>query len=442
MLAVGTCLLALAVGAPVAAPAGAAPDNSEYEQLDTLIDVYLKVRENYVDDVDKNMLIENALKGMLAGLDPHSSYMNAHDSENMEMQTEGKYGGLGLTVTSDEGVVRVIAPIDGTPAKRAGVKAGDFITHLDDDLIIGTALDEAVDRMRGAPGTKIKLTIARQGEKEPLTFTLVREIIKVDPVRHEARGQVGVLRIATFNRQTGRMVREGLVALRDEIGPGIAGYVVDLRSNPGGLLTEAIAVADAFLTQGEIVSQRGRNKEDILRYFAKSDDYTDGKPVVVLVDGGSASASEIVAGALKDQRRALIVGERTFGKGSVQTLIPLSDGAALRLTTARYYTPSGRSIQANGIAPDIEIPQLSDPGSASRQQIREADLRNHLMAEATTEARVAETDTRPDPRFSATPATLEKDGVKDFQLSYAVSMVERLAPAKKPAPAKPAPAKK
>lgn len=416
----------LALSLPSAAISASAEDS--YQQLDTLMDVYLKVREAYVDPVEDKTLVEGALKGMLLALDPHSSYLDIRDTENLRTQTEGEYGGLGLTVTSDEGVVRVIAPTDDTPAERAGIKSGDFITHLDDEMIVGSSLDEAVEKMRGKPGTSIKLTVARAGEDKPLNFTLVREVIKVRPVRYEARGNVGLIRIATFNRQTGEAVREGLMRLSREIGPDLAGFVVDLRSNPGGLLDQAIEVADAFLEQGEIVSQRGREKNDIERYFATSGDFSGGKPVVVLVDGGSASASEIVAGALQDQRRGLILGQQTFGKGSVQTLIPLTAQTALRLTTARYYTPSGRSIQANGIEPDIELPQLSDPRFSERKRIREADLRNHLIAEITTKDRVAETDDKPDPRFSATAEELEKAGIKDYQLDYALNLVARLGP--------------
>lgn len=417
-------MLAIAVPTTV----NASRDNPTFRQLDTLMDVFLKVRASYVDEVDDQKLIDGAIDGMLAALDPHSTYLDARDTRNMRSQTDGEYGGLGLTVTSEDGAVKVIAPTDETPAARAGIRAGDYITHLDDELIFGSALNDAVDRMRGTPGTSIKLTVVRPGAPKPLTFDLTREVIRMRPVRWEAKGNVGVIRIASFNRQTGESVRLALTSLERQLGPRLAGYVIDLRSNPGGLLDQAIDVSDAFLTRGEIVSQRGRDKGDIERYYARADDLSGGLPIVVLVDEGSASAAEIVAGALQDHRRAIVIGQRTFGKGSVQTLIPLGPDTGLRLTTARYFTPSGRSVQEAGIDPDIVVPQLSDPDRADRPRLREIDLRNHLISERAADDQLIEDDGKPDPRFATTAEELLKQGVTDFQLDYAVRMLERLAP--------------
>lgn len=427
-LLAGSAGALLAVTLPTAV--NAARGNETWRELDTLMDVFLKVRESYVDKVDDKKLIEGAINGMLASLDPHSSYLDARDSENMRSQTDGEYGGLGLTVQSDEGAVRVVAPTDETPAARAGIKSGDFITHIDGDLIVGSTLNDAVDKMRGKPGTSIKLTIVRPGQPKPLDFTLVRETIRMRPVRWETKGNVGVIRIAAFNRQTGEATREAVTELTKKIGPDLAGFVIDLRSNPGGLLDQAIDVSDTFLERGEIVSQRGRTKDDIERYYARADDLAAGKPIVVLVDEGSASAAEIVAGALQDQKRALVLGQRSFGKGSVQTLIPLSAESGLRLTTARYYTPAGRSVQEAGIDPDIIVPQLSDPTRNERPRMREADLRNHLVAEKKADDKLIEDDGKPEPRFSITADELKKQGITDFQMDYAVKLVSRLGPVK------------
>ncbi|MFA7440585.1 MAG: S41 family peptidase [Sphingomonadaceae bacterium] len=416
----------LAVGIP--STLNAAKENETFRQLDTLLDVFLKVREAYVDQVDDKELVQGAIDGMLASLDPHSAYLDAEDASNMRTQTDGEYGGLGLTVTSEDGAVKVIAPTDDTPAARAGMQAGDFITHLDDELIFGSTLNEAVEKMRGKPGTPIKLTVVRPGQPKPLEITLVRELIKVRPVKFEAKDNVGVIRISTFNRQTGEATRLGITTLAKQLGPNLAGYVIDLRSNPGGLLDQAIEVSDLFLENGEIVSQRGRDEKDIERYYARPDDVTNGKPVVVIVDEGSASAAEIVAGALQDYRRAVVIGQRTFGKGSVQTLIPLGPDTAMRLTTARYYTPSGRSVQEQGIEPDLVVPQLTNPSRLERPGLREADLRNHLIAQKNAEDRLIEEDGKADPRFAFTPEQLKEQGITDFQLHYAVDMVKRLGP--------------
>ena len=432
--AIGAAIIGMAAGyatssLTASAPAIAQSANSAetYRQLDQLMDVFERVRVEYVDKVDDKTLLEGAINGMLSSLDPHSGFLNARDFEQMRTATDGEYGGLGLNVTIDDGALKVVAPTDDTPAARAGIKANDYITHIDGELIFGVTLNEAVDKMRGLPGTPVKITVAREGAPKPIEMTLKREVIELRPVKHEAKGNIGVIRISTFNKQTGEATREAINALEKQIGPKLAGFVVDLRSNPGGLLDQSIEVADAFLDQGEIVSQRGRRKGDIQRYYAKAGDLTDGKPIIVLVDEGSASAAEIVAGALQDHRRAVVLGQQSFGKGSVQTLIPLSQDTALRLTTARYFTPSGRSVQEAGIEPDIAVPQLSDPDYASRPRIREADLRRHLVNEAKTVSdKDIERDGKPDPRFTLTAADLKKQGVDDYQLDYAVKTLNRM----------------
>lgn len=421
-------LAVLAVALVPATTAGlAAVDANTYRELDNFISVFERVRADYVDKVDDQKLIKGAIDGMLASLDPHSSYLDARDFEQMRTQTDGNYGGLGLTVSMEDGAVKVIAPTEDTPAWRAGIKAGDFITHLDGNLIFGGTLDEAVDQMRGKPGTSIKLTVVRAGRDKPFDVTITREIIELKPVKWEVKGRVGYININSFSKNTGASVRAALVGIDKALGGQPLGYVVDLRSNPGGLLDEAISVSDQFLDRGEIVSQRGREKGDIERYFAKPGDYAHGLPVVVLIDSGSASAAEIVAGALQDQHRGLVMGERSFGKGSVQTLLQMSDTTALRLTTARYYTPSGRSVQEGGIQPDIAVPQLSDPDYKTRPRFREADLRRHLINEAKIDNSVLEEDEKPDPRFAATADSLKAKGVTDFQLQYALDTIGRLA---------------
>ncbi|GGE15000.1 peptidase S41 [Polymorphobacter glacialis] len=414
---------------PTGAAVRAAAESDTYKQLDQLMDVFERVRVDYVDKVDDQALIKGAINGMLTSLDPHSSYLDARDFQTMRQTTDGEYGGLGLTVTTEDGAVKVVSPTDDTPAARAGIKSGDYITHLDGELIYGATLQDAVDKMRGAPGSAVKLTIVREGATKPLEFALKREVIRILPVKFETRGNVGVIRISTFNKQTSDATKAAVASIEKKLGANLAGYIVDLRSNPGGLLDQAIDVSDVFLDKGEIVSQRGRTKNDIQRYYAKGGDLTGGKPIVVLVDEGSASAAEIVAGALQDQRRAIVLGQRSFGKGSVQTLIPLSQDSALRLTTARYFTPSGRSVQEAGIEPDVQVPQLSDATRADRPRLREADLRKHLINEIKdgTE-KIVETDLKPDPRFIATPEELKKKGVIDFQLDYATKLLDRLAP--------------
>lgn len=432
VLLVGAVALVPAVSASLAAA-----DVQTYRDLDQFMSVFERVRSEYVDKVDDKALIKGAIDGMLASLDPHSSYLDAHDFANLKTQTDGAYGGLGLTVSLEDGAVKIITPTEDTPAFRAGLKSGDYITHLDGVLIYGGTLDEAVDKMRGAAGTDVRLTIVRPGRDKPFDVTLRREIIQLKPVKWEVKGRVGVVNINTFNKNTGEAVRAALAGIDKQLGGQPLGYVIDLRSNPGGLLDQAIEVGDAFLDHGEIVSQRGREKTDIERYYARPGDLSHGLPMVVLVDAGSASAAEIVAGALQDQKRAVVMGEKTFGKGSVQTLLPLTDDTALRLTTARYFTPSGRSVQEGGIMPDILVPQISDPDYKDKPRLREADLRRHLINEAKVDDSVLEDDTKPDPRFATTADALKKQGIEDFQLDYALKTIARLAatpPAKAGAP--------
>ena len=411
---------------PAATAALGAVDVQTYRELDQFMNVFERVRADYVDKVDDDKLIKGAIDGMLASLDPHSSYLDARDYQNLKTQTDGAYGGLGLTVQLEDGAVKVVTPTEDTPAYRAGIKSGDYITHLDGKLIYGGTLDESVDKMRGDPGTQIRLTIVRPGRPKPFDVTLPREIIQLKPVKWEVKGRVGYININAFSKQTGEGVRAALMGIDKALGGQPLGYVVDLRSNPGGLLDQAIEVGDAFLDHGEIVSQRGRDKADIERYYARPGDMAHGLPIVVLVDAGSASAAEIVAGALQDQRRALVMGETSFGKGSVQTLLPLTDDTALRLTTARYYTPSGRSVQEGGIKPDVVVPQLSDPDYKDKPLLREADLRQHLINEAKVDDSVLEDDGKPDPRFAATADALKKQGIEDFQLDYALKTIARL----------------
>jgi carboxyl-terminal processing protease len=422
---------------PVTTAALAQVDSGAYRELETFMDVYNRVKADYVDKVDDKTLVKGAIQGMLAALDPHSSYVDALDFENMRIQTEGNYGGLGLTVSMEDGAVKVIAPTEDTPAFRAGIKAGDYITHINGTLIFGQSLDEAIEGMRGAPGSKVSLTLVRPGRDKPIEVTLVREVIVQKPVKWEVKNGVGIININTFSANTGADTRGAVVAIEKSLGRKPLGYIVDLRDNGGGLLTQAIEVSDVFLDRGEIVSQRGRGKGDIERYYAKPGDLAKGLPVIVLTDPGTASASEIVAGALQDHHRALVMGERSFGKGSVQTLLPLSDTSALRLTTARYYTPSGRSVQEGGIEPDIKVPQLSDPDYKSRPVFREADLRRHLINTAKVDNKVLEEDTVDDPRFTATADALKKKGVEDFQLDYALKTIARLGPATQTAAATP-----
>ncbi|MBI1260451.1 MAG: PDZ domain-containing protein [Rhizobiales bacterium] len=359
-----------------------AEDSNTYRQLNLFGDVFERVRADYVEPTDDAKLVETAINGMLTALDPHSSYMNPKNFRDMQVQTRGEFGGLGIEVTMENGVVKVVTPIDDTPASRAGLRPNDYITHIDGEQILGLTLSDAVDKMRGAVNTKIKLTIVRKDVPDPFDVTLTRDIITIKSVRYHREGDIGYIRITSFNEQTTDLLDEAIDDLNKQIGKSkVKGYILDLRNNPGGLLDQAISVSDDFLDGGEIVSTRGRHAEDTQRYNARGGDTTNGKPIIVLVNGGSASASEIVAGALQDHRRATILGTRSFGKGSVQTIIPLGSDGALRLTTARYYTPAGRSIQAKGIDPDIMVDQ-DDPEGKKRPMVTgEAELPGHLAAE-------------------------------------------------------------
>ena len=414
---------------PVATSSLAAADAETMKELDTFMDVFNQVRASYVDPVDDHTLIKGAIDGMLAALDPHSSYLEAGDYAQLRTTTEGEYGGVGLSVTMEDGAVKVITPTEDTPADKAGIKAGDYITHVNGELLYGLNLDEAVEKLKGNPGTQVKLTIVRPGRDKPLDMTITRAKIVLRPVKWEVKDGIGIVNINTFAGNTGAATEAALTAIDKATGGKPLGYVVDLRSNPGGLLNEAVRVSDAFLERGEIVSERGRDKRDLDSWYAKPGDMAHGLPVIVLVDVGSASAAEIVAGALQDHRRAIVMGERSFGKGSVQGVSELSPTSALRLTIARYYTPSGRSVQAGGIEPDINVPQLSDPDYKTRPRVREADLRRHLLSQAGVKDEILENDTATDPRFAATASELEKKGIKDFQLDYAIKTLKRIAPA-------------
>jgi carboxyl-terminal processing protease len=428
-------VLAVLALAPAAASFAQQENNADsVREISQFMSVFERVKAEYVDQVTDEQLIRGAIDGMLNSLDPHSSYLDARGFRALMTTTDGNYGGLGLTVTMEDSAVKVIAATRGTPADQAGIKAGDFITHIDGHLFYGGTLDEAVDRMRGNPGTSVRLTIVRPGRERPFDVTVTRAIIDIPAVRSEVRDNVGIITVNTFSRVTTDGVARAITDIEHQLGHAPAGYVLDLRSNPGGLLDQAVGLSDLFLERGEIVSQRGRRRTDIERYYARPGDATHGAPIVVLVDAGTASASEIVAGALQDHRRAIIMGERSFGKGSVQTLLPLGDGStALRLTTARYYTPSGRSVQEGGIAPDVEVPQLTDPDYRSRNRVRESDLRRHLVNEAGVRDDLIQDDGRPDPRFQLTAAQLQERHITDFQLDYAVRTLARLSPAAAPA---------
>src|SRR5579863_3675749 len=356
------------------------PSNTSdsYKELNLFGDVFELVRSNYVDDVSDEALVEGAINGMLVSLDPHSNYLNAKNFNDMKVQTRGEFGGLGIEVTMENGLVKVVSPIDDTPAARGGLKPGDFITHIDGEPVAGLSLNEAVERMRGPVNSDIKLTIRREG-RDPFDVKLTRAVVKIQSVKSHLEGpDIGYIRITSFNEQTDSGLQSAMKSLKAQAGDKLAGIVLDLRNNPGGLLDQAIAVSDDLLEQGEIVSTRGRHPEDGARYNARPGDITGGLPIVVLINGGSASASEIVAGALQDHHRAVLLGTRSFGKGSVQTIIQLPGRGAMRLTTARYYTPSGRSIQAKGIEPDITVEPAKIEKIAAGQGLHEADLRGAL----------------------------------------------------------------
>jgi carboxyl-terminal processing protease len=396
-------------------PAQGASDMGAYRQLDLFSDAFERVRANYVRPVDDSELVDNAIEGMVSALDPHSSYMDAKSFADMQIQTKGEFGGLGIEVTMEDGLVKVVSPIDDTPAAKAGIKPGDYIAAIDNVPVQGMALNDAIDKMRGPEGSKVTLTVLRQGQKKPFDVVLARAIIQVDSVKWRREGDVGYIRITGFNEQTNTGLEKAVRDLKKQIGSGIKGYVLDLRNNPGGLLDQAISVSDDLLTSGEIVSTRGRHAEDTQRYDAKPGDITDNKPIIVLINGGTASASEIVAGALQDHRRATILGMTSFGKGSVQTVIPLGEGGgALRLTTARYFTPSGHSIQAQGITPDIAVAQGAEEDKLPKViRPSEADLPGHLAAESAMK------------KGRAIPVIRPQPGKKydDFQLSYALDLL-------------------
>ncbi|MCB9989074.1 MAG: S41 family peptidase [Rhodospirillales bacterium] len=397
-----------------------------YRQLNLFGDVFERVRAGYVDEVSDEELVETAISGMLSSLDPHSSYLDEDDFTEMQVQTRGEFGGLGIEVTMENGLVKVVSPIDDTPAFRAGVQAGDYITNLDGETVMGLSLSEAVDKMRGKVGTAIDLTVRRKDVPDPIEITIVRDVIKIRAVRSEIiDNNIGYIRITTFNQNTMSGVEEAVKNFKKEMGDGIVGYIIDLRNNPGGLLDQAIAVADAFLDRGEIVSTRGRHEEDTKRDNATPGDIIDGLPIVVLINGGSASASEIVAGALQDHRRAILMGTRSFGKGSVQTVIPLPGHGAMRLTTARYYTPSGRSIQAKGIEPDITV-ELAKIETIKTRGMHEADLRGALENPDGGQAKKPAGDDAKAANDNE-GASEDSDEIQDYQKSRAIDLIRGLS---------------
>jgi carboxyl-terminal processing protease len=386
--ATGACLAVLVMGpqgAHLVAAAKAAARPDAYAQLNLFGNVFERIKASYIEKPDDNKLMEGAINGMISSLDPHSRYMNEKGWSDMQETTHGEFGGLGIEVTMEDGLVKVVTPIDDTPAAKAGILSGDVITHIDDEVVQGMSLEQAVSRMKGRPNSKIRLKITRKNSAAPVDVAILREIIRVRPVRYKTDGgDIGYIRITRFNEQTTDGLKKAISGIAKEIPQDkLAGYVVDLRNNPGGLLDQAVSVSSAFMTRGEVVSTRGRMAEETQRFSARGGDLTKGKPLVVLINGGSASASEIVAGALRDHKRATLIGTRTFGKGSVQTIIPLGAGnGALALTTARYFTPSGRSIQAQGIAPDVEVLQDVPDELKARSELKgEASMRGHLAAD-------------------------------------------------------------
>lgn len=421
----GVLFLALIVaGLAIVAPAAQAQKSvssaDTYRQLNLFGDVFERVRAEYVEEVGDEELIQAAINGMLTSLDPHSNFLNGKSYRDMRVQTKGEFGGLGIEVSMENGVIKVVSPIDDTPAARAGMEPGDLITHLDGEAILGLSLGQAVERMRGPIDSKIVLTVRREGG-EPFDVPIQRAIIKIRSVRYESIGVVGYVRITTFNEQTNSGLQRGVAALSSELGDKLAGFVIDLRNNPGGLLDQAILVSDAFLDKGEIVSTRGRDPNDAARVHATPGDLAAGKPLVVLINSGSASASEIVAGALQDHRRAIILGTQSFGKGSVQTIVPLPGNVAMRLTTARYYTPSGRSIQKTGISPDIIVPTARIEKLGGKKRRRETDLRNALE-----NGESAESKQPSEPKPAGRP-TAKQRAEEDYQLARAVDLLRGLS---------------
>ena len=423
-------LISTQIAAPLIAQEADKPA-SVYQQLDLFGDIFERIRADYVEPVDEKKLIEAAINGMLTSLDPHSSYLPPDDYDDMRVQTRGTFGGLGIEVTQEEGFIKVVSPMDGTPAAEAGIESGDFITQVDGESLMGLTLDQAVEKMRGPVGSELTITIVREGTTEPFDVTLTRDTIKLTAVKGRLEGKTAVLRITTFNDQTYPNLEDSLKKAVDEAGgmDKINGVVLDLRNNPGGLLTQAIKVSDAFLDKGEIVSTRGRNPEDSERYNATAGDLAEGKPIVVLINGGSASASEIVTGALQDHHRAVVVGTKSFGKGSVQTIMPIQGDGAMRLTTARYYTPSGRSIQALGIAPDITVQQPTKAPSSETEDTAtppasrsEADLRGAITNDSMTEDEKAQA--AEEIAAAEEAAKLRQD---DYQLAYAIDILKGLS---------------
>ncbi|HET7156052.1 MAG TPA: S41 family peptidase [Hyphomicrobiaceae bacterium] len=390
--------------------------NSEiYKQLDLFGDVLERVRADYVEKPDDGMLIDAAINGMLSALDPHSAYLNPKNFRDMQVQTKGEFGGLGIEVTMENGVVKVVSPIDDTPAAKAGLQSNDLITHLDSEQIVGLTLEQAVEKMRGPVNTPISLTIIRRGKDEPFDVKIVRDVIRINAVKARLEGDIIYVKISTFNEQTHANLVKQVDALKKQLGKAARGYVIDLRNNPGGLLDQAIAISDDFLDKGAIVLTKGRGLEETQRANARAGDIAEGKQIVVLINGGSASASEIVAGALQDHKRATVIGTRSFGKGSVQTIIPLGANGAIRLTTARYYTPSGRSIQAKGIEPDVIVEQELPPELQSKGPLRtpsEASLRGHLK-----------NDNKDARENTGSSSYVPKEPEKDNQLQYALKML-------------------
>lgn len=395
-----------------------------YRQLDLFGDVFERVRAQYVEETLDKELMENAINGMLTSLDPHSSYMNEEKFNEMQVSTRGEFGGLGIEVTMENGLVKVVSPIDDTPAFRAGVQAGDYIVQIDEEPVMGLTLSEAVDKLRGKVGTEINVVISREGAEAPLEMKMIRDIIKIESVRHRVEGNAGYIRVTTFSQNAEAGVKKAIQDIKSELGHKLTGYVLDLRNNPGGLLDQAIAVSDAFLDKGEIVSTRGRHENDTKRDNATPGDLADGLPIIVLINGGSASASEIVAGALQDHKRAILLGTKSFGKGSVQTVIPLPSHGAMRLTTARYYTPSGRSIQATGIEPDIEV-QPAKVESYNIRRIRESDLKGALDNDKNTAKSKEKAPANDNGKPSDDEA--EKDENQDYQLLRALDLLTGLS---------------
>ncbi|GIK99408.1 MAG: peptidase S41 [Alphaproteobacteria bacterium] len=427
----GRLTAAVVLLSPLAATAQSTSET--YRQLNLFGDVFERVRADYVEEVTDEELIKNAINGMLTALDPHSSYLDPDNYQEMQVQTRGEFGGLGIEVTMENGLVKVVSPFDGTPAARAGIQTGDYITHLDGEAVMGLTLSDAVDKMRGPVDTDIVLTIQRANQ-EPFDVTLTRAIITIQSVRSRLEDDVGYIRITSFNEQTESGMLNAIEQLRSEAGDKLHGIVLDLRNNPGGLLDQAIAVSDAFLEKGEIVSTRGRHSDQAQRYNAKDGDVIDGMPMVVLINGGSASASEIVAGALQDHHRALLLGTKSFGKGSVQTIIPLPGHGAIRLTTARYYTPSGRSIQALGIDPDLivepaRIEPIDQPRFRSEAELRGALQNDNGDSEAAPEPAPGESAAPPAPETVPGAETGEpgEDLSQDYQLLRAVDLLRGLA---------------